>query len=83
MVTANDIRQRILEHPFQPFRVYLKDGRQFDIVRPSWNLVGEPVLLIGVAPEDDPKARVPDRHEWVPYELIAKVEPLPASITAT
>ncbi len=82
MIRASDMRQRILERPFRPFRVYLKDGRHFDIHDPTWNLVGEPVFLIGVAPEDDPRSSVPDRHERVPYELIDRVEPLPAGTAA-
>ncbi len=81
MIRASDMRQRILEHPFRPFRVYLTDGRHFDIHDPTWNVVGEPVFLIGVAP-DHPRSRYPDRHEWVPYELIDKVEALPAATAA-
>jgi len=83
MITAHDMRQRILAQPFRPFRVYLTDGRHFDIHDPTWNLVGEPVFLIGVAPDDDPRARVPERHEWVPYELIDRIELLPAATAVT
>jgi hypothetical protein len=79
MVTAADLRKRILEHPFQPFRVHLTDGRRFDIHDPSWNLVGEGIFLIGVAPDDEPQSRLPDRHERIDYRLIAKVEPLIAA----
>ena len=46
MVTASDLRQRILASPFEPFRVHLIDGRHFDVHDPTWNLVGEPVCLI-------------------------------------
>ena len=79
MITAADIRERILEHPFQPFRVCLTDGRSFDIHDPSWNLAADAILLIGVPPDDDPQSSLPDRHEWVDYRLIAKVEPLAAA----
>ncbi len=79
MITAADLRKRILERPFQPFRVYLTDGRCFDIREPTWNLVADAILLIGVAPDDDPQSRVPERHERVDYELIARVEPLNAA----
>jgi hypothetical protein len=82
MITANDIRQRIRAHPFQPFRVYLTDGRHFDIPDPTWTLVGEPVIFLGVASEDDPRQRVPERTEMVDYALIDRVETLPAA-TAT
>ena len=79
MITAAEMRKRILERPFQPFRVHLTDGRRFDIHDPSWNLVGEAVFLIGVAPDDDPRSRLPERHERVDYQLIARVEPLTAA----
>ncbi len=76
MVTATDVRQRILQHPFQPFRVYLTDGRRFDVYDPTWNLVADAVLLIGISPSDDPQSRLPDRHERIDYRQIARVEPL-------
>ena len=79
MITAADMRKRSLERPFQPFRVYLTDGRRFDIHDPSWNLVAEAILLIGVAPDDDPRSRLPERHERVDYQLIDRVEVLSAA----
>jgi hypothetical protein len=79
MVTPADVRQRIMERPFHPFRVHLTDGRRFDIHDPTWNLVGEAILLIGVAPDDDPQSRLPERHERVDYQLISRVEPLAAA----
>ena len=82
MVTAGDIRMRVVERPFQPFRLILKDGRQFDVRDPTWNLVGEPVLLVGVGPREDVTATVPDRHEWIEYQLIDRVEALPVAKAA-
>ncbi len=79
MVTAADLRQRILERPFHPFRIHLTDGRSFDIHDPTWNLVAEAILLVGVAPDGDPCSRLPDRHERVEYQTIARVEPLSAA----
>ena len=79
MITAADMRKRILERPFQPFRVYLKDGRHFDIHNPAWNLAADAIFLIGVAPEDDPGSRVAERHERVEYRLIDRVESLTAA----
>lgn len=83
MITPQDMRRRILAHPFLPFRVYLTDGRHFDVHDPTWNVVGEPVFLIGVAPQDEPGSRFPDRHEWIPYRLIDKVEALPSQTAAS
>jgi hypothetical protein len=79
MITANDMRQRIREQPFRPFRVYLTDGRHFDIPEPTWTLVGEPVIILGIASEDDPRQSVPERTEMVHYHLIDRVETLPAA----
>jgi hypothetical protein len=82
MITAADVRQRIQERPFRPFRVYLKDGRQFDVPDPFWTLVGEPVLILGVAAKDEPPSHIPDHSVWVDYRLIDRVELLPVETAA-
>jgi hypothetical protein len=74
MVTPDELRRRKEEIPFRPFRIYLCDGRHFDIPDLTWYLVGEAIMKVGVAPEDDPKATVAERMEWVPYELVEKLE---------
>lgn len=82
MITPADMRQRIQERPFRPFRVYLKDGRQFDVPDPFWALVGEPILILGVRAKDDPQSHIPDHSVWVDYRLIDRVELLPVGTAA-
>jgi hypothetical protein len=78
MITAKDMKKWAWAEPFQPFRVYLTDGRQFDVPEPTWTLVGEPVICLPVPSEVDPRQTVPEHLEMVDYRLIDKVEPLPA-----
>jgi hypothetical protein len=83
MITPEDLRRRIREHPFRPFRLRLTDGRHFDILDPTWHLALEPIFIVGLPPEDDPKSRFAgERSEWVPYKIIDKIEPLPLSTAA-
>jgi hypothetical protein len=32
MITLNELRERMQEHPFRPFRIYTSDGKSYDIV---------------------------------------------------
>jgi hypothetical protein len=77
MIKANDMKQWAWARPFRPFRVYLTDGRQFDVPEPTWTLVGEPVILLPIPSEVDPRQSVPEHLEMVDYHLIERVEPLP------
>ena len=64
MQTAIEFYDRLHEEPFRPFRVYLKDGRVFDIRFPHLTRVGVDYLLIGV----------PANHEPIPFaEYTVKV----------
>jgi len=71
-MTAEELRQRLYQKPFMPFRVRLKDGRFFDISDPIMNLVAESVFIIGIPAPDDP--RWADRQEWVDLALIEGLE---------
>ena len=59
MITAADMRKHHLQRPFQPFRIYLTDGRFFDIHDPTWNLPADAIFLLGLAPDNDPRSRLP------------------------
>lgn len=52
---ASDIRARLREKPFTPFRIRLTDGTVHEIRHPDGALVTERNVLIGIkAPEDRP-----------------------------
>jgi hypothetical protein len=77
MVSAADVRRHMAQRPFRPFRIHLRDGRRLDVPDPTWALVGEPILLVGVAQQDAPISTVPDGRELVDYPLIDRIEALP------
>jgi hypothetical protein len=61
------------QQPFQPFCVYLTDGRSFPIRYPRMNLLGPTFIKIGVF---DPNETDPicDYTEFVPLGLIDRLE---------
>jgi len=77
MIKAKDMKQWAWAEPFRPFRVHLKDGRHFDVPERTWTLVGEPVILLPIPSEVDPRQSVPEHLEMVDYHLIDRVELLP------
>jgi hypothetical protein len=65
------------KRPFEPFRVYVSDGRIYDIYHPLINMVGVSWVLIGVLePGDTDPDPIPDHTEKVLLSMITKVEPL-------
>jgi hypothetical protein len=75
-MTCEQARQYLWRKPFQPVRILLKDGRTFDIPHSDWTLAAEAILIIGLPPEDDPKARYSDRTIWVRWPDVDAIEPL-------
>jgi hypothetical protein len=49
-----DLRRRLRERPFQPFRLYLHDGRVFDVHFPHLNLVGRTFIMVGIPEPNNP-----------------------------
>lgn len=75
-MTCEQARQYLWRKPFQPVRIRLKDGRIFDIRHWGWTMAAEAILIIGLPPEDDPNARLPDRGMWVQWPDVDTIEPL-------
>jgi hypothetical protein len=48
MITAMQLRERMNETPFRPFRVTLSDGRSFDVPNHDVVLVKRNSILIGL-----------------------------------
>jgi hypothetical protein len=76
-MTCEEARKYLWREPFQPVRIRLKDGRRFDIFYSGWTLAAEAILMIGLAPEDNPGSRYPDRKVWVPWAEVEAIEALP------
>jgi hypothetical protein len=78
------IRGWLKRRPFQPFRVYLTDGRIFDIRYPRMNLLAQTFIKIGIPELSGTDPLICDHTEFVLLAQIARVEPLgaPASSEA-
>ncbi len=74
MIEAVELYDTLQRKPFSPLRVYLKDGRCYDIRYPWNNVVGTNYVVIGIPTLDDPE--IAERTIKVPLELIDRVEPL-------
>jgi hypothetical protein len=81
MVTPDDLLRLLRKRPFEPFRVYLTDGRTFDIRYPEMNLVGETFFDIGV-PEKGVEDPFAEYGVTVPLDWISRIEVLRAQEAA-
>jgi hypothetical protein len=75
MIDPMDLYRTLHREPFRPFRVYLTDGRIYDIRYHRNNVVGTTFFVVGIPSLEDPEF-VADRSVRVPLELIDRVEDL-------
>lgn len=71
-MTHDQLRLRMRQSPFQPFRVVLNSGRSFEIWHRHAAMVTVPALHIGLPTDPDS-----DRHEsafYTGYCQIARIE---------
>lgn len=78
MIDTMDLYRTLHRKPFQPFRVYLKDGRSYDIRYPRNNVVGTTFFVIGIPTPEDPEF-VAERTIRVLRDRIDRVEDLEPS----
>jgi hypothetical protein len=78
MISAVDLYHTLHRKPFQPFRVYVKDGRVFDIRHRDLNVVKTDAFIIGLPANDDPDPFAGELVE-VPLGQIDRIEPLKES----
>lgn len=76
----DEIRQLLRQRPFQPFRIYLRNGKVLDIVCPEINLIGEKMAVIGITDPKDPDP-YSDDFEIVLLPEVQRVEPDASSNT--
>jgi hypothetical protein len=81
MIDPVDLYQTLHRKPFQPFRVFLKDGRIFDIHYERNNVVSADYFVIGIPSKDDPSF-VAERTVRVPLELVDRVEDISSAIAS-
>jgi hypothetical protein len=70
------LREMLNRRPFEPFCLYLADGRTFEIRFPEINLLCQSYINSGI-PEPDNPDPYPERFEYdVPLAQITRAEPL-------
>jgi hypothetical protein len=74
-MTKADLDQALQRQPFIPFRVWLKDGRLFEIRRRSHALLGPTVIIIGIMVPGSSDA-LPLYAEHIDLDLITRLEDL-------
>jgi len=70
------VREWLKRQPFQPFRVYVSDGRTYDVRYPRMNLLAQTYIKIGIPAPDIPSEIVCDHTEYVRLNEITSIEPL-------
>jgi hypothetical protein len=73
-----EMRELLRKRPFEPFRLYVDDGRVFDIKYPHLNLVTDLRMVIGVPDPNDPAPWMAEHGVHLGWSVITKVEPLTA-----
>ncbi len=75
MITAQDVRDRLREVPFEPFRIVTSSGESYHILHPDSVYVTRRVLYVGIYRPQRPD--VPDRAASVSVLHITDLQPLP------
>ena len=52
MVTSAEIKKRLTQQPFVPFRIITSSSNHYDILHPEFLMVGQRVLGIGTVREE-------------------------------
>jgi hypothetical protein len=54
MITAQDFRSRIQQHPFEPFRIVTSAGHEYDVKHPDLIRIGTRWVIVGMPSNKDP-----------------------------
>ena len=52
MITSAEIKKRLTDQPFSPFRIITSSGRHYDILHPEFLMVGKRILGVGTVAEE-------------------------------
>jgi hypothetical protein len=77
------LREWLKRQPFQPFRVYLTDGRTYDVRYPRMNLLAQTFIKIGIPEPGSTDPIICDHTEYVRLDEIDRVEPLASATEAS
>ncbi|HKB39071.1 MAG TPA: hypothetical protein VKD72_21710 [Gemmataceae bacterium] len=73
-----EVERFLRQKPFQPFRVFVSDGRTYEVRNPRMNLLAESFIKIGI-PDPSLPEPICDHTEFVWLKEIVRIEPLAAS----
>jgi len=79
-MTRDEIQQLLRQKPFIPFRVYVSDGRLYDVRHPRMNMLQQTYIKIGI-PAPDLTPPICDHTEYVALKDITRIEMLPAEMS--
>ena len=72
-MSPETIQKRLLQHPFQPFRVCLSDGATYEVRQPEMMLVLEREVIIALP---KPGERLPATRSTCDPLHITRIEPI-------
>lgn len=83
MITAEDVRTKLRETPFPPFRIVTSSGSTYDVTHPDSVFVTRRVLYVGIYKPRNPN--VPDQAASVSILHVTELAPLsePAGTDST
>ena len=77
---SDDLLSALHKRPFEPFRIQVSDGTNYDVHHPELVMVGLGAVVIGVPPAGLTKP-IYERTETVALSHIVKLLPLAAQAT--
>lgn len=75
MFTPAQVRNRLTEQPFKPFRLVTSSGEHYDVLHPDLLLIGATDVIIGMPGKDD--ARFYEDVSRVALMHVTAMEDLP------
>lgn len=69
-----DIREHVIQQPFEPFRIYLSDGSSFDVPHPDMCIIGRSAVYVVIP--DARKSWMMDRLAHCALVHITRIEPV-------
>jgi len=78
-VTVQTFRDLLAAQPFQPFRITMSSGKQFEVRHPEMAFLSRTILFVGVDIAED---GVPAEFRMCSLLHITAVEPLSAAVGA-
>ena len=73
----DELRERLEDRFFKPFRIYLTNGAQFAVYRANQGMISTRTLALGIM--TDPQQEYPDQFALIDIAHITHLEPIQTS----